>query len=210
MKKNLITRYDLSLVPIYLHPLAIDNLLEDDIESVLCLMDNMLGFHFILKNMKNLVRNGLLEKAFIHAYTSVRVNLQHIPMDTLEALLRSCDRKTLANSGDIIPDGDSFVLYRGISGTGTKRRERSLAWTSNLETAKWFAERLNYPHQTVIQATVPRENILFYTNQRNENDYCCLLDRRIRTKTIWTAPSVQTLQNQNLGLDIQDVKGLSL
>ncbi|MEC6832985.1 hypothetical protein VXS06_14555 [Photobacterium toruni] len=57
---------------------------------------------------------------------------------------------------------EQVTIYRG----GNKK---GLSWTTNRETAEWFAKRFSL-NQTVMTAVVNKSNILHYTNSRNEQE----------------------------------------
>ena len=189
MKKSLVKRYDLSLVPEDFMYMAVKSLLRDEIDGVLCMIDNMLGFEFLKKNWDELKQDGLLEEAFLYAYTSPRANVQHVQASVIMFMASHCNRDKLQACCDKMPEGDSFTLFRGIAGNGAKRRKRGLSWTGDFEKAKWFATRYMEKHRiacpAVVQAIVPRESVLFYTNERNEDEYVCLLEMDCPIKTVW-------------------------
>jgi hypothetical protein len=165
---------------------ALDSLVKNDVGGVLILMSNTCGIDFIWDNLFLLKEDGLLEKAFVFAWDGSRVNWCHVPQWMLNFTVSQCSRDRLRSLGDPIPDGETFTLFRGISGNGPARRKRGLSWTGDFEKAKWFAVR--FPHlavPAVIQATIPRECVLFYTNSRQENEFICKVNPEVKLKTVW-------------------------
>jgi len=149
-------------------------------------MSNMWGIDFISDNLFLLKEDGLLEKAFVFAYDGARVNWNHVSQWVLNFIVSQCSRDRLRSLGDPMPDGKTFTLFRGISGNGSARRKRGLSWTGDFEKAKWFALRFPYlATPAVIQATMPRECVLFYTNSRQENEFVCMVNPEVKLKTIW-------------------------
>jgi hypothetical protein len=93
------------------------------------------------------------------------------------------DPLKLMDAGDTLPDGDSFNVYRGVAGTGAKRRVRGYSWTGDVAIATMFAElrahRYGLPNPAVFRATVRRQDILAYVNEsgRNEQEFLIRPDR---------------------------------
>lgn len=63
---------------------------------------------------------------------------------------------------------EPLTIYRGI-GTQSTPIESSYSWTADLNVALWFATRFGYG-QAIATATVYPEDILFYTDDRNEKE----------------------------------------
>ena len=72
--------------------------------------------------------------------------------------------------------GRKVTVYRGISDFNNNF-EKGNCWTIDYEIARWFAHRGNNPK--VLEMVVNRADILFYTNQRNEQEVY-LQDRFIK------------------------------
>lgn len=63
-----------------------------------------------------------------------------------------------------------ITIYRGVK---PKNKVEALSWTDNYDTAKWFADRFE-ANGKVYKAQINKEDILVYTNQRNEHE--CIVD----------------------------------
>lgn len=63
----------------------------------------------------------------------------------------------------------TMTVYRGVA---VGRNPRGLSWTSNMDVAKWFANRFNHgTRQGYVQAAeVKKEHILAYFNSRDEDE----------------------------------------
>jgi hypothetical protein len=144
---------------------------EGDVEGLLILETNELALQIAAANAGALRERGLLEKAFVHAWIATRTNWVRVPLRELRALIRLCDRDRLRAEGDPIPPGASFTLYRGVSGRGHRRRESGLSWTRDAEKAGWFATRFDLERPAVLRAEVCRGEVLFYSNDRDEDDF---------------------------------------
>jgi hypothetical protein len=62
------------------------------------------------------------------------------------------------------------TVYRGVKPKG---KIQALSWTDNKDTAQWFADRFE-KNGTVYKAEINKEDILVYTNQRDEHE--CIID----------------------------------
>jgi hypothetical protein len=59
-------------------------------------------------------------------------------------------------------------LYRGI---GTNNKINSMSWTDDINTAFIFAKRFNVSGGKLIEATFPKNIILYYYNDSKEPEY---------------------------------------
>ena len=83
-------------------------------------------------------------------------------------LFRMADKRRLRTLGDPLPEGDSFVVYRGIGTANRPSFRRSVYWTLNPHTAAWFAARLAPPTPVVYTLTVPKEKVFYYRKGEQE------------------------------------------
>jgi hypothetical protein len=159
---------------------------EGDIDQALCWCDNMNKIYFVLDNTQPLKFSGWYERAVVEALIGPKVNLHHIPLVALHYMLICADRTALMAAGDPVPDGESFTLYRGVSGKGAARRLRGISWTSSYDKAKWFASRFcDLEKPSVFMATVPRDAVCFCSNERNENEFVCIIPRHLKLERVW-------------------------
>jgi hypothetical protein len=66
-----------------------------------------------------------------------------------------------------------LTVYRGFK---IKKSERGLSWTTDRDTAVWFARRFRASHQSsfVAQANVAKKDVLAYFDGRNEKEVVVL------------------------------------
>jgi hypothetical protein len=134
---------------------------------------------FVFDNVVALVHLGFYEQLFIDAYTSPRTNLSWWPLRRLKWMLDIGDRKKFQQIGPL-PLGDSFTLYRGVSGPKGKRRPTGISWTGTLQTAERFANRWTHLENPAVYMTIcRRSDVYFYCNDREEDEYV-LYTNRIR------------------------------
>ncbi len=86
------------------------------------------------------------------------------------------DRERLRAAEGPLPGPGPFTVYRGVAGRGRQRNVRGFSWTGTLDLARWFAGRAAYVFSrladpTVFVLTVPVDAVLFYTNDRQEDEY---------------------------------------
>lgn len=174
-----VAKLDVSLVPRELRKYARARFANGDAGGVLCTMSNELGMLFVLTNLEVLKARGIYESALVHAYTITRTNHRNIALWRLKLMFDFADRSKLQAAGDPIPDGESFILYRGVVGRGTARRAAGMSWTRDLEKAKWFANRFAFAgNPAVYRANVKRAAIYCYSNDRQEDDFIVYATKR--------------------------------
>jgi hypothetical protein len=114
----------------------------------------------------------------------VRENLSRA-YSVVEAVVSLVDREKLRALGDLLPAGPPWTVYRGVAGKRRARRVRGWSWTSDLDRAWWFAERFpSFGDPAVFVATIEREHILFYTDDRNEKEFVLDLPARHPVKRV--------------------------
>ena len=133
---------------------------------------------------------SLLEPALTSSY-SLAPTARGITLKRWARLFECCDRERLRAAGDPLPEGDRFTLYRGVSGRGAARRVAGLSWTRSPGIASHFARtwplvglgsgcRTEAPPEAdpaVYVTEVRREDVLFYDDGRNEDDFVLIAKR---------------------------------
>jgi hypothetical protein len=165
------------------HKETIDAFVSGDAEGTLLFVENTFSLQFVRQNHLALMKRGIFEETLAIAWTETRVNHSAWSLNDTATFFRLCDREKLLAAGDPLPSGAKFTLYRGVAGKGRSRKIRGMSWTSSIEKAVWFANR--YPQledPAVYQTTVHRDEILFYYNGREEEEFVCLASRCRRTR----------------------------
>jgi hypothetical protein len=169
--------------PDWLIERAEDAAARGDPEEILMLLDNTRELVFVADNMAWLHTLGKYEVCLAEAFIDTRTNYAHWTLAALKRLFAIADRDRLRAAGDPLPPGETFTLYRGVAGAGKMRRPSGPSWTADMERAKWFALRVpNLQCRAVYTATVRREDVLFYSNEREEKEYVCFVPRPKRLK----------------------------
>jgi len=128
---------------------------------------------------------GLVEKAFAEAFIATRVNNSNIPLSMFRAAVRFMDRDKLLMAGGPLTSAGPFTVYRGVSGIGARRRIKGFSWTGSLETAAWFACRYeDLVNPAVYQVTVEKKDVLWFTNERDEDEYVICLPDSVKPKRL--------------------------
>lgn len=164
---------------------AIEGFEKRDVDAMLFGFGNHQRLAFVFDNAKLLLDAGMYEKALLDAFTGCRVNHGNWNDDVIAFLFAMADLTKLQACGDPLPDGDSFEVYRGVSGRGRRRRIRGYSWTNSLDVACWFALRfqeLKLAHPAIYTATVSRADVLAYDNGRNEQEFITRPMKPIRMK----------------------------
>lgn len=131
------------------------------------------GLWFVYDNVDALKERGIYEACLVDAFVGAKVNNRHL-FRALEYMLTRANRAKLLEAGGPLPGPGPFTLYRGVSGRGAARRVRGWSWTSSLPVACWFSVRFPGAKPAVFTRTVDADEVLFYTNARNEEEYVIL------------------------------------
>lgn len=182
---------DLNLRALDDHPAVTMEMVKDaweegNILRVLSILSNDLGF--VVDNWPILKAIGKYEEALLHAYISTRTNYANWSMSVLYFLFRTADIEKLRKIGYLIPDQETFTLYRGVCGIGKKRRVNSFSWTESANTAAWFAYRFGLHDPAVFKVTVPNESIMACCHDRNEREYLLRLPLPVKPKRLKEIP----------------------
>lgn len=163
---------DFSCIPMMFHDRAQEALDARDVVGLLVLASNDYSLQIVYGNVLALRKRGMLEAAFIHAVTGCRVNNHH-EYRLIRSLLSIVDRERLRSAGTPLPGAGPFTLYRGAAGVGAARRVRGYSWTSDLERARWFADRFagHLAQPAVYRTVVPAELVLFHSQDREESEF---------------------------------------
>lgn len=175
LKWKAISHYTKAVVPELQKDLE-EAWINDDLEGCLVAMSNMEYMPFLISHLEPLIKNGFYEEILFDALTMPSINLHHVPFQTLRNLLSIANKEKLRSMGDPIPGNGPFVLYRGVSGIGAKRRTRGLSWTLDLDKAKWFSTRLKLEKPMVYEAVISIDQVYAYDNGREEQEFICLIN----------------------------------
>ena len=143
----------------------------------------MAGSHqvldIVIDNWHVLREANLLEAAFIEAWSKQKHGVHNWTNAFCRAVFAELNRSKLLIAGDPLPAGDFFTVYRGVAGVGIKRRVHGYSWTSDLDIAKGFAERLEQrglADPGVYRAVIAREKVLAYldASHREEREFLLL------------------------------------
>lgn len=163
-------------VPLQLRPNARKEFKDGDAVAFVGMAPSQAAMRLVLENAYPLLKQGILEKAFMAGYVAGRVASLALLNDTeMKFLLDLCDKEKLREAGEPLPPGDNFRLYRGVADGDDMRSARRWSWTSSPGKARRFAEDASNTHRTdnpaVFMLDVDRRQILAYTNQRQEQEY---------------------------------------
>ena len=158
---------------------AMERLAAGNAEGWLALARNVDGLDLVLNNPYYLKDRGLYEHAIIQAFISIPTNHHSFPVDVLQSLFNNADRARLQAAGDPLPGEGPFTIYRGVAGVGPARRVKGMSWTASQDIAWWFATRFAgvQPDPSVYRVKVEKRDILFYYNQRKEQEFVVMLPK---------------------------------
>jgi|GEM_PF-6754476 len=121
----------------------------------------------LFDNLHSFKAAGIYEAALFNAYT----HGPHLRPRDWQFLFTLADREKLATCGDPLPS-NPIEVYRGVSDRRHRKWIRGLSWTTNPNTAAWFAIRHARPYAVpaVYSLRVKPEEILCITNDREEEE----------------------------------------
>lgn len=144
----------------------------------------------------NLAEAHLSQKDFSEILSDAWIQSEYPNMDlnftknNLVAMFKNADKSILMD-GEEKAQFDSFedtvTIYRGVTSYNAKNI-RALSWTTDYQTAEWFAHRFN-EEGTVYQAQISKEHILAFFSGRNESEV--IVDPK-RLMNITEAPEMDT------------------
>jgi len=160
---------------------------EEYFWSILIKMPSKQWMAFVVNNIGELIEKGVYETFLLQAYSGCTLNFHNWEDQELRELFEIADRNKLLEAGDPLPGPGPFTIYRGVAGVGSYRKERSISWTGNFETAVWFARRFEilFKEPTVYETVVQREHIITFDNSREESEFLCLLPDDQELKKVW-------------------------
>lgn len=170
------TGLNLRHVPPSLHGAAREHFEQGDVLGLLCMADNQSGLDIVRDNWQILKDAGLYERALLEAYIGCRVNNVAHPKSMLDLLFWLADRSRLRDCGSPLPGRGPFVLYRGVAGTGRRRRINGHSWTESLGVACWFAGRAaiyRLADPAIYTTTVTARAVFAYCADRGEAEFIC-------------------------------------
>lgn len=107
---------------------------------------------------------------------------KNVSKSQYSSLFKKADKHTLMDDEEYevftnMPD--TITLYRGVNKT-SKHPMDGMSWTSNLETAFWFANRFSNQDGIVYVLNVPKKYVLAYFSHEEEYvvDYKYLKERK--------------------------------
>lgn len=156
---------------------------QGDVEGILCLVGHNERGRLLMDNIQAFKAKGVYETALASTYTH---GPHFAPMQWVY-LFALADREKLLACGDSIPAGP-ITVYRGVSCSSRRKWIRNFSWTTNPNTAAWFATRYSTPESfPAVYSVVARvQDVLFMTNERAEQEavvdaWACGRMRRLKT-----------------------------
>lgn len=93
----------------------------------------------------------------------------NVSTDESLTMFKNSKKKLIMNKAELLKLKslpDEVTIYRG---THKKNNFKALSWTDDYQSALWFARRFN-DNGYVLQATIKKENIIAFFNNRNEKE----------------------------------------
>jgi len=191
------TGLDLSLIHPALRARAVAALDAGNVEHFLIKAEhgNQHHLEIVLHNMLALQERGLYERALLAAWSGCRMNYSGWPTDTLRWMFGQAERDRLRACGEPLPGSGPFTLYRGVAGTGRRRRVRGFSWTDDRNKAAWFAARLpGLADRAIYTTAVTDAAVLAYLDAgeygRNEREFIIMPPHRMERVPLKVAEAV--------------------
>ncbi len=145
-----------------------------------------------LSNERVFKQFSLYERTIVMAHP--HINYGSIAPEVYYVVLDDADKEKLRSAGDPIPAGEHFTLYRGVC-KPHKWAVRGFSWTSDPGIASWFAqwhaEHRRGVDPVVFSLCVPRDRILFYTNNREEKEFVLLPHKKDKPRKLPQLPPIR-------------------
>lgn len=178
-KETIMNKLNLKMVPAHMRDEVAKQFAAGNAALMLVTMPNTEGLEFVAHNAGALTLRGIYERAVVIAFSDARTNFAGYPASTVRYVFDMADREKLLAAGDPLPPGDTFEVYRGVAGVGAQRRLSGPSWTGDAERAKWYARRsalAGLENPAVLVASVPRPEVYYYTNRRDEHEFAVFVD----------------------------------
>ena len=136
--------------------------------------DDSLAIDLFLKNMD---KEKDLFKSFTDIYTSMDYGFDRITNDDLKKVLNARKPKQAEEVMEKIKNlPDEITVYRG---EGSKSRKDGFSYSTDINTALFFASRALNPEDKgkIITGKVRKEDVIFYTDERGESEIVALPDK---------------------------------
>jgi len=150
---------NLSLVPPERLEHAQELFADGDVIGLLCLVGSGRALALVADNVRAFLDRGVYEAALVDAFTGCRINNSAWSLSALQFLFRLGNREKLLAAGPPLPGKGPFTVYRGVAGEGRRRMDRGLSWTDCLDTACWFALRLDLPDPAVYTTSLAASDV---------------------------------------------------
>ncbi len=182
------TEIDLSLIEDEWQHRVIQAFEDRDVGQILITMSNRDWLAFTYLNIGPLKEIGIYEKMLLEAYTGCALNHGSFPIYVMGRMFAIADKEVLLQTGDPLPDGAPYRLFRGVAGNGRARRKGGISWTADFDRAVWFAKRFSafLKKPMVYEAIVEREHVIAYDNSRQEQEFLCLIPDDLKLKKVWS------------------------
>lgn len=152
------------------------NMLEKLIDKKDCFTDIMYlmqkPYHLFFLNMcKDIIPTNEYSKCLASVWISTEFpnSDKNVPPQAIVEMFSSADPNLLMSKHDkIIFDEmpDVIEIYRG---TYDKNNTKALSWTTDYETARWFATRFD-DEGYILKAEINKKDVFAFFNDRNESE----------------------------------------
>ena len=102
--------------------------------------------------------------------TEFTTNNPNVKITEFISWFKESDKNFLMNKKELqiynnLPE--TITIYRGV---GDSNFKNGISWTLDKDKAIWFSNRFNYEDRHVYKATIHKEDILAYIDERNEKE----------------------------------------
>lgn len=117
---------------------------------------------------KRFTNEQLLYRTILAVYTN---DGYRFPKEVMQKAAEIAPSVPVADRLGDLTAGDPVIVYRGCSASSSlERLHEAFSWTTDIDTAVFFAFRRSRKGRAVYRASIPREKIIAYTNCRNEHE----------------------------------------
>ena len=153
-------------------------------------LDNHTALDFVFRNLRALIEAGVYERVLVETFIGCQHNWSQWPIHILHMMFNAGDKGKVLSYAQPAPGGFPLTVYRGVAGIGKQRRIRGLSWTTDLDMARWFAERSSQAYglksPAAYEAQVEQDQFYgYYPDNRGEHEVICIMPSDHPVKVAW-------------------------
>ncbi|MBE6152761.1 MAG: hypothetical protein E7166_00845 [Firmicutes bacterium] len=154
-----------------------------DVSSIFSMIIKPYRFYFL-----KIIEDCLSKEDFNYYLKNIWINTEfpntdkNVSVDESLNLFKNADKNLIMTKSELLKLNtlpDEITIYRGVH---KKNNSKALSWTDDYEQALWFAKRFDN-NGYVLQATIKKDDIIAYFDERNEKEIIVDFNKIYNLKT---------------------------